>query len=76
MLRPLNSYVTADKAEMQGFFSDVAPQLVEVAMYKGDLMVLPTLWGAATIYYSKRLFDKAGLAFAHRPQPVGRVHGQ
>lgn len=63
VLRPLNPYVTADKAEMQGFFSDVAPQLVEVAMYKGDLMVLPTLWGAATIYYSKRLFDKAGLTY-------------
>jgi ABC-type glycerol-3-phosphate transport system substrate-binding protein len=63
VLRPLDEFVQGDEEAMKNFFSDVAPQLVEVQMYKGSLYVLPTLWGAATIYYNKALFDQAGVAY-------------
>lgn len=63
VLRPLDEYILADADYMQDYYADVAPQLVEVTMFRGSQYVLPTLWGAATIYYNKRLFDKAEVPY-------------
>jgi multiple sugar transport system substrate-binding protein len=61
--RPLDELVAANQDEMQGFFSDVSPKLIEAVMYNGSLYNLPSLWAAAGIYYNKRLFDQAGLEY-------------
>jgi ABC-type glycerol-3-phosphate transport system substrate-binding protein len=61
--RPLDEFVQANSDEMQSFFGDVSPRLIEAVMYQGSLYNLPSLWAAAGIYYNKRLFDRAGLAY-------------
>ncbi len=66
LAQPLNSYVTADQASLQGFFSDVHPVLIESMMYQGDLYALPTDFNCGNMFYDTALFDKAGLS---RPAP-------
>ncbi len=61
LAEPLNSYVLADKASLQAFFSDVHPVLIESMMYQGDLYVLPTDFNAGNMFYDTGLFDKAGV---------------
>jgi multiple sugar transport system substrate-binding protein len=63
IIRPLDEFVTASGDEMQEFFSDVSPKLIEAVMYNGSLYNLPSLWAAAGIYYHKGLFDQAGLEY-------------
>lgn len=62
IIQPLDPFVQADQREMYEYFSDVAPQLVEVMLHKGQLYMLPWLQGAALIFYNKQLFAQAGLA--------------
>jgi multiple sugar transport system substrate-binding protein len=59
---PLDRYVMADKASLQGFFSDVHPVLVESMMYQGHLYVLPTDFNAGNMFFSTELLDKAGVS--------------
>lgn len=63
IIRPLDEQVSANQDEMQEFFSDVSPKLIEAVMYNGSLYNLPSLWAAAGIYYNKALFDQAGLEY-------------
>lgn len=61
--RKLDEYVQADPEGIQDFFSDVNPAMIEAVMYQGSLYNLPQLWAAAGIYYNKKLFDQAGIAY-------------
>lgn len=58
---PLDHYVRRDRAEMQDFFSDVHPSLVEAAMYEGSLFQIPLDFNAANVYYNTSAFQKAGV---------------
>lgn len=58
---PLDRYVTRDRADMQNYFSDVHPSLVEAAMYEGSLFQIPIDFNAANIYYNTSAFEQAGL---------------
>ncbi len=61
--RKLDEYVQADVDGIADFFGDVNPAMIEAVMYQGSLFNLPQLWAAAGIFYNKRLFDQAGLAY-------------
>jgi ABC-type glycerol-3-phosphate transport system substrate-binding protein len=58
---PLDRYVRRDRADMQGFFSDVHPSLVEAAMYQGSLFQIPLDFNAANVYYNTAAFQRAGV---------------
>ncbi|HXF65042.1 MAG TPA: extracellular solute-binding protein, partial [Caldilineaceae bacterium] len=56
----LDDYVLAAEAELQQYFSDVHPTLVEAFMYEGGLYQLPFDFNAANMYYNTQLFAEAG----------------
>ena len=62
----LDDYVERDSEEMQEYFSDVHPSLVEAMMWEGSLYELPRDFNAANMYYNVGLFEEAG--FDH-PSP-------
>jgi ABC-type glycerol-3-phosphate transport system substrate-binding protein len=66
LAKPLDPYVTRDKAELRSFFDDVNPILIEAMMYQGSLFLLPTDFNAGNIFYDTALFEKAGVG---RPAP-------
>lgn len=58
---PLDDYVNRDKEELQEFFSDVHPSLVEAMMYEGSLYELPQNFNAANMYINTGLLDQHGI---------------
>lgn len=61
LAEPLDAYVTRDAADMQDYFDDVHPSLVEAFMYQGSLFQLPVDFNAANIYYNTSALERAGL---------------
>jgi multiple sugar transport system substrate-binding protein len=61
MAAPLDEYVTRDADELQEYFDDVHPALIESFMYKGSLFQLPDNFNAANIYYNTAAFERAGI---------------
>lgn len=62
----LDDYVLAAAEELQDYFSDVHPSLVEAMMYEGSLYQMPRDFNAANMYYNTAVFEEAG--FGH-PDP-------
>lgn len=58
---PLDRFVTRDKAEMQEYFTDVHPSLIEAGMYEGSLYQIPIDFNAANVFYNAGAFQKAGV---------------
>lgn len=58
---PLDEYVTRDAAELQEYFDDVHPSLIEAFLYQGSLFQLPLDFNAANIYYNTAALNQAGL---------------
>jgi len=58
---PIDEYVTRDAAELQEYFSDVHPSLIESFMYQGSLFQLPDNFNAANVYYNTSAFERAGI---------------
>ncbi|MFT4258511.1 MAG: extracellular solute-binding protein [Microbacterium sp.] len=61
MAYPLDEFVQRDAAEMQEYFDDVHPSLIEAFMYKGSLYQLPDNFNAPNIYYNTTALNRAGL---------------
>ncbi|SED92868.1 extracellular solute-binding protein [Ruania alba] len=61
MAEPLDEYVLRDADELEEYFDDVHPTLLEAFMYEGSLFQLPTDFNAANIYYNASALDRAGL---------------
>nr|WP_154793155.1 extracellular solute-binding protein [Occultella kanbiaonis] len=61
MAEPLDAYVMRDAAELQEYFDDVHPTLLEAFMYEGSLFQLPTDFNAANMYLNTEALDSAGL---------------
>ena len=61
MALPIDEYVQRDAAEMQDYFDDVHPSLVEAMMYKGNLFQLPDNFNAANVFYNTAALERAGL---------------
>ena len=58
---PLDSYIERDKAELQEFFDDVHPKLLEVFRYKGHVYEFVYEWNNMVIYYNTKLFEENGI---------------
>jgi multiple sugar transport system substrate-binding protein len=56
---PLDDYVRRDLAQLQPYFDDVHPALVEAMMYQGSLFILPVDFNAGNMYYNAGLFEQA-----------------
>jgi multiple sugar transport system substrate-binding protein len=61
LAHPLDDFVRRDRAELQDYFDDVHPSLVEAFMYQGSLFQLPFEFNAANIYYNTSALQRAGL---------------
>ncbi|MBZ2197542.1 extracellular solute-binding protein [Occultella gossypii] len=61
MAEPLDSYVLRDAADLQEYFDDVHPTLLEAFMYEGSLFQLPTDFNAANMYLNTDALNSAGL---------------
>ncbi len=59
---PLDSFLKRDAHEMEDYFSDVSPKLINVFKYKGRQLALPFEWNNVVIFYNTTLFKKAGIA--------------
>ncbi len=59
---PIDEYVQRDAAELQEYFADVHPSLVEAMMYEGNLYQLPFDWNAANMYLNTKVLNEHGLA--------------
>jgi multiple sugar transport system substrate-binding protein len=62
LAHPLDEFVRRDAAQMQGYFSDVHPSLIEAFMYQGSLFQLPIDFNAANVYYNTAAMQRAGVA--------------
>ncbi|MEZ4865478.1 MAG: substrate-binding domain-containing protein [Caldilineaceae bacterium] len=62
----LDDWIIRDGGELQEYFDDVHPSLVEAMMWQGSLYQLPFDFNAANMYYNTALFKEAG--FEH-PAP-------
>ncbi|GAA2091763.1 sugar ABC transporter substrate-binding protein [Microlunatus panaciterrae] len=61
LAHPLDEFVRRDKAEIQDYFDDVHPSLLEAFMYQGSLYQLPMDFNAANVYYNTAALNRAGL---------------
>ena len=61
LAEPLDAYVLRDATELQEYFDDVHPALVEAFMYQGSLFQLPTDFNAANMYLNTEALARAGL---------------
>jgi multiple sugar transport system substrate-binding protein len=61
LAEPLDDFVRRDRADVQEYFDDVHPSLIEAFMYQGSLFQLPLDFNAANIYYNTSALQKAGL---------------
>jgi multiple sugar transport system substrate-binding protein len=59
--QPLDEFVRRDQADMQEYFADVHPSLIEGSMYQGSLFQLPLDFNAANLYYNTAAWERAGL---------------
>ncbi len=58
---PLDSFLMRDAHEMEDYFSDVSPKLVNAFKYKSQQLALPFEWNNIVIFYNTTLFKKAGI---------------
>src|SRR5215207_5412009 len=61
LAEPLDDYVRRDAADMNDYFDDVHPSLLEAFMYQGSLFQLPLDFNAANVYYNVQALTRAGL---------------
>lgn len=60
---PLDDYVKNDAANIQEYFTDVHPALVESMMYEGNLYQLPQDFNAANMYINTKTFSDHGIEY-------------
>ncbi|MCB0189931.1 MAG: sugar ABC transporter substrate-binding protein, partial [Caldilineaceae bacterium] len=58
---PLDDYIAVDAEELQPYFDDIAPNMLQSMSYLGRQYQLPFTWNGPVIHYNKRLFAEAGI---------------
>ncbi len=58
---PLDEYLLRDADDMQEYFTDVHPSLIEAFMYQGSLYQLPLDFNAANMYFNLDVLDRNGI---------------
>ncbi|WP_129669354.1 ABC transporter substrate-binding protein [Phytoactinopolyspora endophytica] len=61
LVQPLDEFVQRDADELEEYFEDVHPALVEAMMYEGSLYQFPDDFNAANMYLNTSLMKEAGL---------------
>lgn len=61
LIRPVDDLVARDKAELQEYFDDVAPSLIDGTKVNGKLYGFPYSWNNMVIWYRPSLVKAAGL---------------
>ncbi|MEQ4206556.1 sugar ABC transporter substrate-binding protein [Actinopolymorpha sp. B9G3] len=75
LAEPLDEYVKRDKGELQSYFSDVHPSLVEAMMYEGSLYELPTDFNCGNMYLNTSLLKRAGVDYPAADWTIDEFHG-
>ncbi|MFN3979039.1 MAG: ABC transporter substrate-binding protein [Caldilinea sp.] len=58
---PIDEWVKRDAAELQEYFADVHPSLIQAMMWEGSLYQLPIDFNAANMYYNTAVLQEAGV---------------
>lgn len=63
-LRPITDFVERDREEID--LDDFYPEVLTAIQHQGDYYFLPVHINVSLLYYNKKLFDEAGLAYPTR----------
>ncbi len=61
LIIPIDEYIERDSKELEEFFSDVHPALIEPFKYEGKTYMLPIEWNNMVIHYNTKMFEKYGI---------------
>jgi len=63
LAEPLDEFIKRDAAEVQDYFDDVHPSLIEAFMYKGSFYQMPIDFNAANMYFNTEAMRRAGVSY-------------
>ena len=61
LAEPLDEFIKRDAAQVQDYFDDVHPSLIEAFMYKGSFYQMPIDFNAANMYFNTEAMRRAGV---------------
>lgn len=63
LMLPLDDLIAQNQEELQPYFDDTAPAMLDSFRVNDSLYFLPYSWNNMVIYYNKNMFDAAGLEY-------------
>ena len=63
LAEPLDEFIKRDAAQVQDYFDDVHPSLIEAFMYKGSFYQMPIDFNAANMYFNAGAMQRAGVPY-------------
>ena len=63
LAEPLDEFIKRDAAQVQDYFDDVHPSLIEAFMYKGSVYQMPIDFNAANMYFNTEAMRRAGVPY-------------
>lgn len=63
LMLPLDELIAGSEEELQSYFDDTAPAMLDSFRVEDELYFLPYSWNNMVIYYNKNMFDAAGLEY-------------
>ena len=63
LAEPLDEFIKRDAAQVQDYFDDVHPSLIEAFMYKGSFYQMPIDFNAANMYFNPGARRRAGVPY-------------
>ena len=63
LAEPLDEFIKRDAAQVQDYFDDVHPSLIEAFMYKGSFYQMPIDFNAANMYFNTGAMQRAGVPY-------------
>ena len=63
LAEPLDEFIKRDAAQVQDYFDDVHPSLIEAFMYKGSFSQMPIDFNAANMYFNTEAMRRAGVPY-------------
>ena len=63
LAEPLDEFIKRDAAQVQDYFDDVHPSLIEAFMYKGSFYQMPIDFNAANMYFNTEAMRRASVPY-------------
>lgn len=63
LAEPLDEFIKRDATQVQDYFDDVHPSLIEAFMYKGSFYQMPIDFNAANMYFNTEAMRRAGVPY-------------